>query len=353
MALDFDSWLKQNHHRFLSLTDAVVLIMTRLLNEEKVSYLTISGRTKPIDDCLSKVKRKSYNHPIEQLTDISGVRIILYFDYDVEKVSEIIRQTFNVDEDKSLDKTELLSADQVGYRSVHFVCDLGKERTRLKEYAALRELKFEFQVRTVLQHAWAEISHDRNYKFNGSLPNHLERQLYLLAGLLETADNGFSALSTQIDQYMSEISKVTDEGNLEDVELNSLSLSEFVQSWAEERAIKLHDWPQKDGYLELLDELRALGITNLKQLNDIIPEKYAEVVTMNFKPPETIYGLVRDWMIISKTKDFIEKVEANWAISSADMPIFNYFLSGEEINELLLKFEYVENYDDEAYLAEE
>lgn len=46
-----------------------------------------------------------------------------------------------------------MSVDQTGYRSVHFVCDIGSARAALPEFNGLSGLKFEIQIRTVLQHA--------------------------------------------------------------------------------------------------------------------------------------------------------------------------------------------------------
>ena len=56
------------------------------------------------------------------------------------------------------------------------------------------------QVRTVLQHAWAEFEHDIRYK--GSIPDEdapdLDRRFTLAAGLLELADREFSAIRERL-----------------------------------------------------------------------------------------------------------------------------------------------------------
>ncbi|SEH27829.1 hypothetical protein [Rhizobium sp. NFR12] len=213
--LNFQDWIEEKHPQFSSLTEAVILIITRLLKDEGIPFLTIAGRTKSVADCLNKSRRKSYKNPTQQMTDISGVRIVVYFDYDVDRVSDIIEQNFAVDENNSSNRDDLLLVNEVGYRSMHFVCDLGEDRVRLKENELLRGLKFEFQVRTVLQHAWAELAHDRNYKFTGQLPKPIERKLFLLAGLMETADNGFSELSKEIDSYVDSISTSAAKGRLD------------------------------------------------------------------------------------------------------------------------------------------
>ena len=63
------------------------------------------------------------------------------------------------------------------------------------------------QVRTVLQHAWAEFEHDIRYK--GTIPEEHapdpDRRFTLTAGLLELADREFSKIrdrlqATMIDQ---------------------------------------------------------------------------------------------------------------------------------------------------------
>ncbi|WEZ84811.1 RelA/SpoT domain-containing protein [Rhizobium sp. 32-5/1] len=150
---DFRVWLEANHKRFLNLKDAVVSIITNLATENGIEVLAIEGRSKDIDSAVEKVRRKDYTQPQSQMTDITGVRVIVYFESDVAKISQVIRSAFRVDEKNSSNTDERMSADQVGYRSVHFVCDLGDDRIKLPEFQSLKDLKFEFQIRTVLQHA--------------------------------------------------------------------------------------------------------------------------------------------------------------------------------------------------------
>lgn len=57
------------------------------------------------------------------------------------------------------------------------------------------------QVRTVLEHAWAEIEHDLGYKANEEIPLVVRRRLNRLAGLLELADQEFGAIRTDLETY--------------------------------------------------------------------------------------------------------------------------------------------------------
>ncbi|MES0194316.1 GTP pyrophosphokinase [Mesorhizobium sp. C264A] len=280
-------------------------------------------------------KEEKVQRPKKQLTDVSGVRIIVFFESDVKAVANIIENTFHVDHENSLDQDSLLSASQVGYRSVHYVCDLGEKRVLLPEFEGLAGLKFEFQIRTVLQHAWAELAHDRNYKFSGILPRQIERKLYLYAGMLEIADKGFSELSAEIDNYIAESYAETERGNL-DYELNSLNLEQFVRQWVTENELSLKEYNFKDGFNDLIKELNSYGVTNVRELNDIIPNDYAREIK-KFGRKSTIYGFVRDWMIVNDLKNFLENVEVDWFFAKKDMEFLEDLLSPEECALLLTK----------------
>jgi len=310
---EFREWLEANHKRFVNLKDAVVSIIANLATENGIDTLAIVGRAKDIESAVEKVKRKDYADPQSQMTDITGVRVIVYFESDVAKMSEVIRSSFRVDEVNSSNTDERMSTNQVGYRSVHFVCDLGDDRTKLPEFKALKGLKFEFQVRTVLQHAWAELAHDRNYKFAGTLPRHLERQLFLLAGLLETADQGFDALSNSLDDYLEAVKDDAAKGQL-DIEINSISLQSFVEKWAEENRFGLREAGPVS--TEVIRELEEFGVTTLAQLQEIIPADYAEKYPVDIGLGNII-GTVRMWMVLHDPERVIEDVTHSWSSGSS------------------------------------
>lgn len=155
----------------------------------------------------------------------------------------------------------------------------------------MSDLKFEFQVRTILQHAWAELAHDRNYKLSSSLPRDMERQLYLYAGMLEIADKGFDELSQRIDNYAANLATQSSD-HLMMATLDSVSLMAFVKRWSEENGFDLEDATEKSIPI-LLSELSAIKINTAGELNQIIPEGYAEnAARLGYS--SNIYGLVRD-----------------------------------------------------------
>lgn len=237
-----------------------------------------------------------------------------------------------------------MSSDQIGYRSVHYVCDLGERRNGLPEFSGLGGLKFEVQVRTVLQHAWAELAHDRGYKFSVKLPKSLERQLYLYAGMLELADRGFDELSNKIDQYVEDVDKKSDSGDL-NLEVDSISLQAFVKAWAEREGVNLREFPA-NFMGELIDEMNKFGIYTLDGLNKIIPPAYGKVLR-DGKGESNVLGLVRDWMVIHDYKRFYEDVDFNWCYEARDLEVLRNFLSDEQINEFVGMFEVYDFVDED------
>jgi ppGpp synthetase/RelA/SpoT-type nucleotidyltranferase len=145
--------------------------------------------------------REKYDEPVNEITDLAGIRIIALFEKEIHQISDIIKDLFKIDYKRSEDKSDLLDADKMGYKSIHYIAELNEDKIYATELENFAGLKFEIQIRSILQHAWAEIEHDRNYKFKGKLPKHLQRRFYALAGMLEIADREFNTLSEEVETF--------------------------------------------------------------------------------------------------------------------------------------------------------
>ena len=104
-----------------------------------------------------------YDRPLEQITDLAGVRVILFLPRTVDEVCKCIEKQFEVVERVDHGQS-LLQQERFGYQSIHFIIRLNAQRLALPEYQRFNGSKAEIQVRTILQHAWAEIEHDIGYK---------------------------------------------------------------------------------------------------------------------------------------------------------------------------------------------
>ncbi|MCD6336902.1 MAG: hypothetical protein J7M01_01555 [Candidatus Marinimicrobia bacterium] len=161
-------------------------------------------RVKTADSLLNKIKRKEYSEPLSEITDLAGVRVVCMYESDIKRLEQMIQEEFNVCE--RVDKYKEAGSDKMGYLGIHFVVQL-KENYSGPRYDGLHVLKCEIQVRTILQDAWALISHHLVYKDESSIPNKIKRDLNNVASLLEIAQGVFDSSREKIETYVSEIHK--------------------------------------------------------------------------------------------------------------------------------------------------
>lgn len=219
---------RDQKQEFMSCEEKIKELLKELLDAEEIKYHTINSRIKEESSLEKKcnLKGDKYNK-LEDITDIIGIRVITYYSDDIDKVAKIIEDNFDVDKENSIDKRETLDIDRFGYLSLHYIVKLKEDRLKLQEYRNCNH-KVEIQIRSILQHAWAEIEHDLGYKNDIETPREIRRDFYRLAGLLETADKEFINIRNQIDQYAEEVKiKIKEE---EEVYIDKISLETFANS---------------------------------------------------------------------------------------------------------------------------
>ena len=149
---------------YLTFADCMQHLTVTLLKHHQIVIHSISHRVKDSQSLREKMNRPGKNYgQLSDITDLVGVRIITYLSEDVDRVSHLIESEFAVDRINSIDKRLTNDPDRFGYASLHKVCSLSDSRLGLTEYAMYRGLKCEIQIRTILQHAWAEIEHGNSF----------------------------------------------------------------------------------------------------------------------------------------------------------------------------------------------
>jgi putative GTP pyrophosphokinase len=171
--------------------------------------------------------RPKYDNPLEQIKDLAGIRIITYFPGTLQEVEILIKKEFRVLERS--DKSDILLAeDRFGYKSIHYLVSLKDDRSNLSEYRRFKDATIEIQVRTILQHAWAEIEHDIQYKSSFSIPTEIRRRFMALAGMLEISDREFQAIQ-EADKNLAETATANVEaGKLSEVEITPNALQTYL-----------------------------------------------------------------------------------------------------------------------------
>jgi ppGpp synthetase/RelA/SpoT-type nucleotidyltranferase len=179
-------------------------LIEEILNKavKSLSILAIvQARPKNIVSFSNKIISKDkYQNPLEDMTDLCGGRVIVHFQSEVVKICDFIKENFEIDEVNSLDLKSKLKVNEFGYRSVHYIITPKKDSILGVEIdSTFKTLKAEIQVRTLAEHVWADISHDRIYKTDLIIPDEWKREAARLSAMLENADKAFAGMSAQID----------------------------------------------------------------------------------------------------------------------------------------------------------
>lgn len=206
-------------------------LISQLVERSGTKVHFIESRAKSPESFAEKIIRpgKQYDNPIQQLPDLVGVRVILYYTDSVPAVGSILKAEFSVLEEQSVHQADTYDADQFGYLSMHYVVTLHSKRRELPEWQEWAAVRAEIQVRTVLQHSWAAVSHALQYKREGDVPLGLRRRLHRLAGLFELADEEFVGIRNEADA-ITETIRVALKENSDAVPIDAQSLLYFLDN---------------------------------------------------------------------------------------------------------------------------
>jgi len=172
-------------------------------------HVIVQARPKSIASFAEKIQRKKdkYRDPLMRMTDLCGGRVITQTRADVQVLSEFIEKHFDVDRENSVEIHERLKPTEFGYRSIHYIVQFRRGVFSAQDISEAMypdsgcPMKAEIQIRTLVEHAWANFAHDRAYKSAFSLPAQWQRQLAVMAGMLEEVDQSFIHIQASLKTY--------------------------------------------------------------------------------------------------------------------------------------------------------
>ena len=209
---------RQQRPVFAKMRETIPAQVRALFDEAGIVVASIESRVKEEKSLAGKLELKGAKYgSLADITDIFGMRIITFYVDDVDKVASVVERLFEVDWDNSVDKRKLHEVDRFGYMSLHYIC-------RHPDFP----FRFEVQMRTILQHAWANMNHDTGYKSDVEVPREYMRNMNRLAGMLELVDEQFSRIRTEINDYRRQVQSLVTSGRLEEVPLDGDSFRSFL-----------------------------------------------------------------------------------------------------------------------------
>jgi ppGpp synthetase/RelA/SpoT-type nucleotidyltranferase len=196
----------------------------------------VQARAKTVSSFAEKAARKFDRYPdaVNQMTDLCGARVIVQTAEQVRAVRSFIEANFEILE--SEDKGLLLSKDEFGYRDMHYIVRLLPDRAgalgfNLDERTAISAKRAEVQVRTWLQHAWADTLHDRMYKNKLKLSADITRTGALLAALMEEGDRNFNVLADDLDGLIANYTAIASKADVEkEIAIQQLILDNEIKA---------------------------------------------------------------------------------------------------------------------------
>jgi ppGpp synthetase/RelA/SpoT-type nucleotidyltranferase len=235
---------------------------SELCQELALKNSWITGRTKDPDSLRQKLALKKYGN-LSEVPDLVGVRVVLDDRPQVLRFTAAIQKAFTINWRHTT--THRLEIDQVGYASRHFVIEYSSD-----DDARSESLNCEIQLRTLLQHAWAQTQ--RNFeiykqKRSPSPSNLIRRRLNIISGLLESADS-------EIENAWSE-HRLLDIGQGAQIGVTADSLTDLLSRKIVRDIMRRHGFNEKhfdafdftrEQLAQAAEDLRRNGVNTISQI---------------------------------------------------------------------------------------
>lgn len=258
-------------------TTRIATLISDVLDLTDIPHLPIESRTKTLESLKQKVElSKSPYSTLDDVTDLAGVRVITYVSHDIEKIQDSLKSLFQIHEVEETDRR--LGTSQTGYQSRHLIISLSNERTRMVEFARFANMRAELQIRTLLQHAWAQTAHSHIYKQSAVLPAQITREFNMLSALLEIGDREFNRISLEIKKHKDLFNEKAEKGDL-NIPIDSVTLREYLFGKLKTLPHNVNQFgPADDMAEELISEMKAYGLQNIKELDELFTPKVMEAL---------------------------------------------------------------------------
>lgn len=278
------------------------------LHDDGLNHHDVQFRVKSAASATEKMSRRNkagelkYPGGLEKLDDLIGVRVILFVESDIDAVAIALTSQFVCHDDE--DKTAMMRKNGgIGYAGRHLTLEVPADNppTACAEYPGQR---FEVQIRTVLQHAWAEFEHDIRFKGSSGANAEISRAFTMASTLIELADQQFVNINSILKRLQAEgaieaplQSELLDAGSLQGV------LTRAFPGFRSSKANQ-YDW--------MVNILAANGINTVNAAEDwfssVDPDEVARIMGYRFSPGQV--RVADDLLLQSLGESYVDATKA-------------------------------------------
>jgi putative GTP pyrophosphokinase len=185
-------------------------VFAELPNSRSKTFFKIDPtfRVKDVESALTKQRNKKYPDPKYQMTDLVGARFVVLLRSDIAVVENCLigcSSFWTARRDREPKSEADRNPDAFRYQSVHYI--VRNIEDRIYEGVTIpAETACEVQIRTLLQHAYAELGHDRIYKGDAVVPPSVHRIVARSMALMETTDQLFCEAVEELERINKDLS---------------------------------------------------------------------------------------------------------------------------------------------------
>lgn len=278
-------------------------VQSRLDSGESLNHffkISPASRTKAVDSLVEKgyYRGKGYADPYAAITDKVGTRFVVLLLDQIKVVEDAVLtcSLWTASKDRDFEKEREERPTVFDYQSVHYVVR-SKAGVTFEGTALPEGIPCEIQVRTLLQHAFSELTHDTIYKPRTLTVPLVRREVAKSMALIETTDQIFREVSlrlqeasSQADQWLRILASlypgIVGREPSTNIRVNAFVLDALEEEWK-------HYSPE--GVTEFLERSPALGRWVNERYDTSFLFRQPAILLIYFLAAHRRVDLARDW----------------------------------------------------------
>lgn len=179
------------------------------------SYFLRVAVTPRVKDDLKLVEKafyrnKGYNDPYADISDKIGTRFVVLLGSDIRKVEQALTSIpeWTLSKDRDYEEEQKKNPLKFDYAAVHFVVR-PIDDTEFDNVPIQAGTPCEVQIKTLLQHAYSELTHDTIYKPQIAATYEMQRNAAKAMALLEATNDYFEKVSIDVDAALASVRRMT------------------------------------------------------------------------------------------------------------------------------------------------